>query len=510
VRIGRWTGHVVLLAILVGVVGCTSWSGEEKPPAHSARTASPDREEQADWAVGMLDPCRLMSHVPGLIGGRVAESPRACAAMFTNGRQLAVHIGDPVTHFARSRAIAESAGGLRSYRLFDTGFAGAPPICQIGLPLSFTRGIWIFVTPGQAKATGALCDNAREAAAAVAEVLRENPLSAARSNKPGSPQWWDMCSLRDAALGRPEVEYPPDGVGVTDLVAQADQCHNGGAPDGADLDLAVTTGLDPAQAVQPEPGTHRVELPGETTGLEYRQSTSCALAWAQERVTSDTAYVLTLRANNGRCPSAADARKVIATLANPPRLPRPLERLGFTRDERDERFDQVCRIAEELPKECRAPREVQIPAGADAIMRAAAGEDGHDIACAMLATAMQEVLGQAPLLARTDSHCVGTPPDRTFTLELALVDHVPQDFYTNPPRPVLVAGYPAIEGGNDETFRALEVSPYRDLGRAGDVSVSGGPVAPLGALPTGSSTADPARLSAVNRIAESVMRTYFP
>jgi hypothetical protein len=227
-------------------------------------------------------------------------------------------------------------------------------------------------------------------------------------------------------------------------------------------------------------------------------------------VTADTAYVLTLRANDGRCPSATDAGKVIATLADPPRLPRPPARLGFTQDERDERFDQACRIAEELPKECRAPREVKIPAGADAIMRAAAGEDGHDIACAMLATAMKEVLGQDPLLARTDSHCVGTPPDRTFTLELALLDHVPQDVYTNPPPPVSVAGYPAIDGGNDETFRALEVSPYRDLGRAGDVSVFGEPEPPPGALPTGSSTADPARLSVVNRIAESVMRTYFP
>lgn len=508
-RVGRWVGHVVLLACLVGASGCTSRSAEEKPPADSAPTSRPDREGQADWAVGVLDPCLLTSRVPGLTGEPVAESPRVCTGTFTDGREVSVQIGDPITHFARFRAIAESDGGLRTYRLFDTGDTGAPRICQVGIPLSFTRGIWIFVTPGQAEATGALCDNAHEAASAVAEVLREDPQSAARSAKPGSPLRWDMCALRNAALGRPEEEYPPNGVGVTPRAAKADQC-NSGAPDGPDLDLAVTIGPDPAATEPAEPGTRRVELPGGTTGVEYRGPTSCALLWAQERVTSGAAHVLTLRASDGRCPSPADAGKVIATLATPPRLPRAPERLGFTPDEPDERFDQVCRIAEELPKECRAPREVEIPSGADAIMRAAAGKDGHDIACAMLATAIEEVLGQEPLLARTDRHCVGTPPDRTLTFELALLDYVPQSVYTDPPPPISIAGYPAVDGGNDETFRALEVSPYRDLNRPGDVSVFGTLESPPGALPlpTGSPS-DAARLSVINQIAESVLRTYF-
>jgi hypothetical protein len=199
----------------------------------------------------------------------------------------------------------------------------------------------------------------------------------------------------------------------------------------------------------------------------------------------------------------------MSTLAKTPPLPRAPQRLGFTPDEQDERFAQSCRIVGQLPKECRPPRKVEVPTGVDAIMRAGQGKDGHDIACAMLATALKEVLGQEPLLARTDQHCVGTTKDRTLTFELALMDYVPEDVYTNPPPPVTVAGYPAIDGGNDETFRSLEISPHRDLTRDGDVSLYGELEPPPGSRTT-STPIDPGRLQVINRVAESLMRTYFP
>jgi hypothetical protein len=465
-----------------------------------------DREAQADWAVGTLDPCLLVSRAG--LGKPVAESPRVCTGTLADGVEIAVQVGDPLTHFARFSAIAESEGGLRTYRLFDTGATGGLPVCQIGIPLSFTRGIWIFATPGQAPGPAqALCDDARQVAGAVAAVLTDDPRSAARSTEPGSPVRWDMCALRNAALGRPEEEYPPYGIGVTARAAQADQC-NSGAPGGPDLSLRLTTAPDPATVEPAQPGTRRVALPDGVTGVEYRGPASCALAWAQEQATPDAAHVLTLVAGDDRCPSAEDAGKVIATLATPPPLPRAPERLGFTPDEPDERFDPACRIVAELPSECRAPREVEIPSGTDAIMDAGTGKDGHDIACAMLAAAIEEVLGQQPLLARTDQHCVGAPQDRTITFEMALPDYVPQNVYSNPPPPVSVAGFPAIDGGNDETFRSLEISPYRDLDRKGDVSILGGLENPPGSLQTGSPR-EPSRLSVVNRIAEYVMRTYF-
>lgn len=501
-RRGRWVGHVLLVVCLGGVVGCTSRSGEESPPPPPVKQAPADREVQADWAVGTLDPCLLVSRAG--LDGPVSESPRVCTGTLADGVEIAVQVGDPLTHFARFRAIAESAGELRAYRLFDTGATGGLPVCQIGIPLSFTRGIWIFATPGQVPGPAeALCDNARQVAATVAAVLTDEPQSAVRSTEPGSPLRWDMCALRNAALGRPEEEYPPSGIGVTARAAQADQC-NSGAPGGPDLNLTLTTAPDPATAEPAQPGTRRVALPGGVTGVEYRGPSSCALSWAAP----DAAHVLTLGASDGRCPSPEDVGKVMDTLATPPPLPEAPERLGFTPDEPDERFDPACRIVAELPRECRAPREVEIPSGTDAIMRAGTGKDGHDIACVMLAAAIEEVFGQEPVLARTDQHCVGAPQDRTITFEMGLPDYVPQNVYTNPPPPVSVAGYPAIDGGNDETFRSLEISPYRDLSRKGDVRIFGGLEHPPGSLQTGSPR-EPARLSVVNRVAEYVMRTYF-
>src|SRR5256885_4963135 len=110
----RWS--VVLLALCLAACG----SGRPAPPA-PAPAPNADREDQADWAVGALDPCALASHVDGHIGPARPYSPRSCRTALTGNRVITVQIGDSISHRVRSRTLPETESGLRTYRTYQAG-----------------------------------------------------------------------------------------------------------------------------------------------------------------------------------------------------------------------------------------------------------------------------------------------------------------------------------------------------------------------------------------------------
>lgn len=494
---------LVLLAVCAGA--CSSAQPGHPTPAPPA--PSTDREAQADWAIGALDPCALASHVDGHTGPAQPYSPRSCRIALTGNRAVTVQVGDSISHRTRSRAVPQTENGLRTYRTYQPGHGDVSPTCAEAIPISFSRAIWILTEPTTGATQDSQCATTGRAAENVAALLRD-PAGATATYSPTSAARWDMCRLRDAAFGRPN---PSQTRAFPDLIVagspNADQCPDGAPADPSALGLWLRIGPDPVTTMANNPGAQRIQL-GGVTAVEYPGDPICAVSWIQDHLATGANLVLTVRSPNGRCIGAEQFAKLTATLAAPPPLPAAPARLGFAPDQPDEVTDPACRIVAELPDGCRAPKPVTVPHGPAEVLRAA-GEQGQDISCAILADALRTVTGAEPQVAYSKDNCLGVTPDRSISLELALKDYVPNDVFVGAPPPVTVAGYPAIDGGNHSSFRDLEISPYRDLAKHGDLHLLGSFEPVLGQVYGNSSTTDAAQLAIVDRIAESALRTYF-
>ena len=487
---------VVLLLVVIAATACTA--SPQPPPSKTSPAPGSDaldQEDQAAWAMAALDACALVAEAPGVTGPGTEISPRACDGTLSGGQSLRVEVSHLLTHNDRARRIPEDRSGLLSYRGFNSSGPLSPqPLCEVAIPLSFTRAVWLRVRSAPGTPADQPCEAATGAAGAVGELLRTKPAAAEKS----TPPTWNMCELRDAAFGPPpKAQQKTPGVGES----TPDQCF--GSREGPDFGLQVFTRADPDAWLASEPDAESVPLgDGITASL-----IACTLNWAQPRLPDGSAHVLTLRGAPGHCPTAEHAKKVIATLRSTPPVPSTPARLGFDPDQQDEPVHPVCRILLTLPDECRPPKDVPVPSGTDAIVQAATGSAGADLACAMLTPALTEVAGEDPLIAYTNNECVGTPRDRSFTVTLAISAYPPQKIYPEG-SPTTVVGYPAISIGDDTSYRALEISPHRDVNRPGDLQVHVSLPVPLGSLAT-TQPSDPARLAVTDRIVRFVLETYF-
>lgn len=487
-------GRRLWVVLVLLAVACTTAEESPPPATGSARPAPPDQEDQAAWAVAALDPCALVARVATGPGEEV--SPRTCDGTLGDGRSLRVEVGHWLNHDDRVRGIRETHGGLVSYRTFLAGNAANASMCQIAIPLSFTRAVWLRTLPAESVTVDRQCQAVADAADTVAELIRTEPATVRKSSPPTSPASWNMCALRDAALGP-----PPEDLRSTPGAGEAtpDQCF--GSSVGPDLGLMLTTGADPATTMAGEPGAQRVQLDDGVTAIG-----SCSLAWAQERLPDGSARVLTLNGSSAACATADQANEIRATLRSTPPLPPAPDRLGYTPDQADDPNPPVCRIDLAVPADCRPPEDVAVPENPEEIFRTAE-KDGQDIACTMLAAALEEVTGREPMVAHSELECFAAPQDLDFVATLAVNPYAPTALSPEAPT-TTVAGYPAVAVGNDDSGRAMDISPYGDVNKPGNLRLGVYLRPPPGSLDT-FPPADPSRLAVLDGIAAYLLSTYF-
>lgn len=412
-------------------------------------------ETAADWAVSALDPCALLQGSPVAAGGApFPTKPHNCAIDFTarNGKldRLVVRVGTTFRTGDRARALRTAVGGLVAYQSRDKEEKSyKPSVCLVDIPISATRSIQVD-TNSLGGSVDASCAATRAAAEPIAAKLA-GPGPLARTSPPTSLARWDACVLLEKALG-----FQADR-GVLGSEG-ADTCDAG--PVGGEPQVEIETAAAPDIA-KPGKGDTTIQLPlGSAVQKPY--PSSCEIVSVVGRTPGapkDAAVqlmTLTQRKSNDLCGDAAKAATKIQTTlqSTPAPTVEAPARLGFGPGVPDDVMPTPCGTFSSSPDTCRAPRPVEVPAGAREVMKAgSSGAIAPDVSCAILQAAAQPVVGDVELAAQGEASCVAMVDG--YSIDLGFFNEAAAQEYFDEPeferQDVQVAGRAGIalpdEGG---------------------------------------------------------------
>ncbi|MEU8635399.1 hypothetical protein AB0C38_24820 [Amycolatopsis sp. NPDC048633] len=471
------------LLLLLALAACST-----APPAPSPAPAPVkpvNWEEQADWAVRALDPCVLLPS-PGTL-----TSPHACELTLDHGQTMTVEVGGGFNHFARYRSQLYEENGLRVYLSYQPAAGYTPVNCRLAVPLAPTRAVWLTVSGGADYRRE--CDIARPTMRSITAKLRGDVAALAAGHEPRTR--WRACEPLARVLGRAPADPTMDAIRDTRVgdPSQADDCEWGDYRF-AGRRLTFTLGTVPEEGAPVRVGT----VPARLTDYQG----TCVLIWAP----TGTTPLATLR---GGCAGLTDVATKIQTLLGgpPPPVPPAPAGLGIPRDQSDEpAIDPACLVSAVPPADCRAHKQLPVPAGGVAILKAAATPDGVDLACTLLADAIRSATGRDGQVAYTGLQCLGTTADRNLDFRFKL-DPASNLSRWDPRNPrITVAGFPAMTVDLG-TARMLLVSDTHDEQGIGRVHLETSTTAPLGEA-TPERPTDPARLALGDRVAAALLARF--
>ena len=391
-------------------------------------------DEPADWAASALDPCTLLRGSSlGAKGDPFPTKPHNCAIDFTTSGgkpdRLVVRVGMAFDTGDRARGLPATVGGLVAFQSRDREEKGyEPSVCLVDIPISATRSIQV-VTTSLGGSVEASCAGTRAAAEPIAAKLAD-PGSLARTSPPMSLDRWDACALLEKALG-----YQADRSALGS--EGADQCKAG--PVGSESPLVEIETTAAPELDEPGKGDTTIQLPlGPAVQKPY--GSFCDIETIVGRTPGapkDAAVqVMTLRqrATNDVCGDAAQAAtKIQNTLKSTPApsVPAPA-RLGFPPGVPNDVMPTPCGTFSSSPATCRAPRPVEVPAGAREIMKVgSSGAIAPDVSCAIVQAAATPVLGEIELAAQGEASCVAMADG--YTVDLGFFDSAAAQEYFDEP-----------------------------------------------------------------------------